>query len=161
MPFDPALPQENTLADAAQMRGQLNALNDKIDATPAGPPGPPGPQGDPGSQGPPFTSFMVDGVTTLNPGDNATVTANFDGNFVRIAFGIPRGATGADGAQGIPGEVSAQQLADGLAAALASAAANSSANTNAVATLDTPFADPAAEALRLKMNEMIAAMRRM
>jgi hypothetical protein len=32
MPFDPALPQENTLADAVQMRAQFNGLNDKIDA---------------------------------------------------------------------------------------------------------------------------------
>ncbi|MBL9114227.1 MAG: hypothetical protein JNJ83_04420 [Verrucomicrobiaceae bacterium] len=28
--FDPTLPQENTPADAAQMRDQLNALNDDI-----------------------------------------------------------------------------------------------------------------------------------
>jgi hypothetical protein len=28
--FDPTLPQENTPADAAQMRAQLNALNDDI-----------------------------------------------------------------------------------------------------------------------------------
>lgn len=30
MPFDPTLPQENTLVDAAQMRAQLNALNDDL-----------------------------------------------------------------------------------------------------------------------------------
>ena len=30
MPFDPSLPQENTLIDAVQMREQLNALNDDI-----------------------------------------------------------------------------------------------------------------------------------
>ena len=30
MPFDPSLPQENTLIDAVQMRQQLNALNDDI-----------------------------------------------------------------------------------------------------------------------------------
>ena len=32
MPFDPNQPQPHTLADAVQMRAQLNALNDKIDA---------------------------------------------------------------------------------------------------------------------------------
>ena len=32
MPFDPNLPQENTLADAAQMRDQLNALKALNDA---------------------------------------------------------------------------------------------------------------------------------
>lgn len=51
MPYDPNLPQENTLVDAAQMRGQLNGLKDLIDAVPAGPQGPQGPQGDPGPQG--------------------------------------------------------------------------------------------------------------
>lgn len=30
MPFDPNIPQENTLIDAVQMREQLNALNDDI-----------------------------------------------------------------------------------------------------------------------------------
>jgi hypothetical protein len=30
MPFDPNIPQENTLIDAVQMRAQLNALNDDI-----------------------------------------------------------------------------------------------------------------------------------
>lgn len=36
MPFDPSLPQENTLIDAAQMRDQLNGLNDTIAAGIAG-----------------------------------------------------------------------------------------------------------------------------
>ena len=52
------------------------------------------------------------------------------------------------------------QLNDAIATALASATANSSANTNAVATLDTPFADPDSESLRPKMNEMILNGRR-
>lgn len=30
MPFDPNIPQENTLIDAVQMRAQLNALNAEI-----------------------------------------------------------------------------------------------------------------------------------
>ena len=49
----------------------------------------------------------------------------------------------------------------GAATAKADAAqAASSNNTNAVATLDTPFADPDTEALRQKMNETLLAMRR-
>jgi hypothetical protein len=36
----------------------------------------------------------------------------------------------------------------------------SSNNSNAVATLDTPFADPDDEALRQKMNEILLTMRR-
>lgn len=53
MPFDPDLPQENTLADAAQMRAQLNALKELIDNIPAGPEGPQGPAGPSGSDGAP------------------------------------------------------------------------------------------------------------
>ena len=33
MPFDPSLPQENTLIDAGQMRDQLYGLNDAIAGT--------------------------------------------------------------------------------------------------------------------------------
>jgi len=196
MPFDPNLPQPNTLSDAVQMRAQLNGLKALIDAVPVGPQGPQGPpgppgmngtagspgaqgvqgpqgaQGDPGPQGPPFASAVVDGVTTLNPGDSATVSTSFDGSNVRFTFGIPRGATGADGAvgpqgndgpqgpqgpQGDPGEVTN--------AALAAAIAGTSANSNGVTTLDTPFTnDPPTladmEVLRAKLNELIAALRR-
>ena len=172
MAYNPALPADHTKATAAQMRAQVAGLNDKIDAIPAGPPGPPGPQGAP------FASAIVDTVTTLNPGDPASVTAGFDGTNVHFTFGIPRGATGSDGPpgaqgpqgndgaqgptgpQGPQGEVAAQQLTDGLAATLASAIANSSANTNSVPMLDTPFADPGLEALRQRANELIQVLRR-
>ena len=252
MPYDPTLPQEHTLIDAVQMRGQLNALKDLIDALPTitgavvdgvttlnpgdaasvtlsvldstlhfsfgippgqegqagqtggvGPTGPPfaqavvdgvlnlspgdlptvvatfdganvhflfglprGFDGNPGGQGPvgptgpQFTSFMVDGVNTLNPGDAATVQTNFDGSNVRFTFGIPRGFTGNDGgmgSQGPPGEVSNAQLTTAIN--------STSSNSNAVSTLDTPFAnDPPTladmETMRAKMNELITALRR-
>ena len=58
--FDPNLPQQNTLADAAQMRSQLNGLKDLIDAVPQGPPGPEGAQGPPGPEGPPGEVTQVD-----------------------------------------------------------------------------------------------------
>jgi len=236
--FDPALPQEGTPLDAAQMRSQFTSIKALIDAidsitaaqvdgtstlpagTPAtvnvsvvgselrftfglpqgqegpiGPPGPPfanavvdtvqtlnpgdpasagvtfdgtnvrfsfaiprgndggggpqGPQGNDGPQGPPFAQAVVDGVTTLAPGLPATVQTSFDGNNVRFTFGIPRGS---DGSNGAPGEVSNADLT--------SAISGTSANTNAVSTLDTGFADPDLEALRLKLNELILAGRR-
>ena len=121
MPFDPTLPQPGTEIDADQMRSQLNGLKALIDAVPAGPPGPPGNDGAPGQNGtngsdgsqgppgPPFASAVVDSVTTLNPGDAATVQTNFDGSNVRFQFGIPRGndgssgSNGNDGMQGPPG----------------------------------------------------------
>jgi hypothetical protein len=222
MPFDPNLPQENTLIDAAQMRTQLNGLHDLIVPGPAGPQGPqgiPGPQGVAGApgvqgeQGPPFAGVIVDGVATLPPGDAATVTANLvdvnvhlsfglpsgadgsdgapglpfaavdvvgvttlpagsdatvtavlSGDVVHLSFGLPKGADGADGtngtngsdgsngSDGAPGEVTNAQLD--------AAIAGTSANSNAVATLDTPMADPDSEALRQKFNEMLLAQRR-
>ena len=99
---------------------------------------------------------MVDQVNTLQPGENATVQANFDGNAIHFIFGIPRGADGQQGPPGPPGEVTES--------ALAGAIAGTSANTNAVATLDTAFSDPPAladlEAIRAKLNELIMALRR-
>jgi hypothetical protein len=59
-----------------------------------------------GPPGPPFANAVVDGVTTLPPGDNATVDVSFDGTNVHFSFGIPQGATG---------EGSAHQLDDAIA----------------------------------------------
>jgi len=119
-----------------------------------------GAQGGPGPQGPPFANAVVDSVTTLNPGDNATVQTSFDGSNVRFQFGIPRGFPGNDGgmgAQGQPGEVTNAQLS--------SAISGTSNNSNAVSMLDTPFAnDPPTladlELMRAKLNELINALRR-
>ena len=81
-------------------------------------------------------------MSTLNPGDNATVGVSFDGSNVRFQFGIPRGNDGSNGSDGAPGEVSQAQLDTAIR--------STSANTNAVSTLDTAFADPDLEAMRLK-----------
>ncbi len=62
------------------------------------------------------------------------------------------GYTGPQGDQGPPGEVTN--------AALANAIGGTSSNTNAVSTLDTPFADPDAEALRQAYNTLVLAARR-
>ena len=91
-------------------------------------------------------------MTTLNPGDPATVGVMFDGTNVRFTFGIPRGTDGSNGAQGAPGEISQAQLD--------SAIHGTSANTNSVSTLDSSFADPDMEAMRQKLNEMILNGRR-
>ena len=109
-----------------------------------------GPQG---PQGPSFANAVVDSVTTLNPGEPATVGVIFDGTNVRLTFGIPRGS---DGAMGLPGEVSQVDLNNAQLNTLS----QTSANSNAVATLDMPFADPDAEALRQAYNSLVAALRR-
>ena len=54
--------------------------------------------------------------------------------------------------QGPQGAVSLADLNDAIA--------GTSANTNAVATLDTPYADPVQEELRQKLNELILNGRR-
>jgi hypothetical protein len=111
-----------------------------------------GGQGPQGIQGPPFAQALVDGVTTLDPGQPATVQTNFDGSNVRFTFGIPRGNDGSNGNDGSPGEVSQAQLDNAIS--------GTSANTNSVGTLDSGFADADMESLRQKMNELISALRR-
>ncbi|MBL9130347.1 MAG: hypothetical protein JNG86_04060 [Verrucomicrobiaceae bacterium] len=121
-----------------------------------GGPGQDGGPGPVGPQGPPFAQAVVDGVTTLDPGQNATVTVSFDGNNVHFNFSIPRGDQGQQGPIGLPGEVSQTELNNGLANTLA----QTSANSNAVATLDTPMADPNDEALRQADTARVRALRR-
>jgi hypothetical protein len=136
--FDPNLPQENTPADAAQMRSQFNGLKALIDAIPAGPPGPEGPmgpagpQGEQGPQGP-------QGDPGGPPGPQG-----------------PEGPQGPAGPQGPPGEVTQTDLNNGLLNTLSQC----SNISNGVATLDNPFSDAEAEELRGKLNELINALRR-
>ena len=83
--FDPNLPQANTLADAVQMRAQFNGLNDKIDAIPG------------------ITSAVVDSVTTVGPGQPATVTVSVIGTVLHLSLALPEGQPGLQGLQGTPG----------------------------------------------------------
>lgn len=119
-----------------------------------GPEGPQGAQGPQGVPGPAFASVVVDSVTTLPAGADATVTVTYDGNTVHLALGLPRGADGP------AGEVSLAQLNAAMDSTLATAAGNSSANSNAVPTLDVPFIDPDMETLRQAFNTLVLALRR-
>jgi hypothetical protein len=158
-------------ADAATVGVSFDGSNVRFNfAIPRGNDGSQGPQGGSGSdggqgpqgiQGPPFAQAVVDSVTTLNPGDAATVGVSFDGSNVRFNFAIPRGNDGNNGANGndgsngsdgAPGEVTSVQLS--------SAISGTSNNTNGVSTLDSGFADADLEALRQKLNEMILNGRR-
>src|SRR5438132_1203736 len=100
MPFDPNLPLSSVNVQSAVLRGQFNALNDKIDATlvgpqgpqgaqgeAGGPQGPQGPQGDGGPQGP---QGPPGEVTTAQLNDTAnsvlaTAAANSSANTNAIA----------------------------------------------------------------------------
>lgn len=199
MPFDPAQPASNSALSSQVMRDQLTSLKALIDAIvniisaqvdsvttlnpgdPAtmsvsiinnelhfivaiprgndggqGMQGNPGSDGAPGAQGPPFALAVIDSVTTLAPGTPATVGVSFDGTNVHFAFGIPMGMQGPAGADGAPGEVTTAQLT----ADIATAVSGTSSNSNAIATLDTPFADPDAESMRQRFNELVLALRR-
>ena len=126
---------------------------------PAGNDGGQGPPGNDGAQGPPFAQAVVDSVTTLNPGDSASVSVVFDGSNVRFQFGIPRGFdgnNGSDGAQGQPGEVSQAQL---------DAAISGTSNTsNSVGTLgqsaDGGYNQNQMQDVLNKLDELINALRR-
>ena len=124
-----------------------------------GPPGQNGSDGNQGPQGPPFAQAVVDSVTTLDPGQPATVQTSFDGSNVRFTFGIPRGSDGMDGndgAQGPPGEVSQAQLTNAIS--------GTSANTNAVGTLnqnaDGNYNQQQMQDVLSKMDELIQTLRR-
>jgi hypothetical protein len=183
MPYDPNLPANNSPNSSAEMRSQLQGLQALIQP---GPPGPEGPQGPAGPQGPPIANAVVDATSNLPPGSLATVAVSLVGMDVHFTFGIPtgndgpqgttgspgsnggtgpegppgpQGAPGNDGApgpQGPPGDVNTAQLDT----AIAGAVAGTSNNSNAVLTLDVAFADPDSETLRLKLNELILALRR-
>jgi hypothetical protein len=208
MAFDPSLPANNSPVKAAELRGQFTALKALIDGTntlnpgenatvtssfdgsnvhftfgiPRGANGSDGGTGPQGPQGPPFANALIDSVSTLNPGDNATVSASFDGTNVRFSFGIPRGADGPQGGpgptgpDGAPGPQGPQGPAgsDGSAgptgpegptgppgevttAQINTALADTARNPTAVSDLDAS-ADLATTIS--KMNELIAALKR-
>ena len=155
--FDPNLPATGTDMVSAEMRSQFNGLKALIDAIvtvtaaqidgvttllpgeaasvglsvigntlhftfgiPRGDVGVQGQNGSDGAggpQGPPFANAVVDAVTTLNPGDPATVSVSFDGTNVHFSYGIPRcnnGTNGTDGGVGPPGPPFAQAVIDSV-----------------------------------------------
>jgi hypothetical protein len=161
--FDPTLPQAGTEIDAVQMRGQLNGLKDLIDAIQT------------------ISSAVVDGVSTVNPGDPAVVTLSVVGQALRFSFEIPQGSDGEQGPQGPQGEqgiqgyqgeqgtqgyqgpqgeVTLSQLDNAIAGVL-NVSSNSS---NGVSTLDQP-ADSSYNQMQMqavlgKLDELILALRR-
>src|SRR6266446_3451965 len=149
MSFDPNFPQENTIADAPMMRAQLLALNDKIESVPASD----------------MAAFLarLSAILRLNftgphvPNNPyaAGDVASFNDVVVRYVLALDDMASSPQISFPIPWPwiLIPIELGQMLAA-------GSSANSNAVATLDTPYADPAAEELRQKMNEILLAMRR-
>ena len=157
MPFDPTKPANGSPNSSAEMRGQLNGLKALIDAVPT------------------VTTAQVDAVTTLNPGDPATVGVSIMGSVLHLTFGIPQGVDGTqgndgpEGPQGIPGpagepgtpgppgEVTFADLTTELTN-------NTSANSNGVSTLNIFANDPPSQwdvqQIIDKLDELINALRR-
>ena len=156
MPFNPALPSDHSPLVSAEMRSQLTGLKALIDTNAT------------------ITAAQVDGVNTLGPGSPANVTVNVNSGTLHFIFDIPQGEPGPEGPQGPQGEPGppggppgpqgepGPAGADGEVtnAALDAAIAGTSNNSNGVNTLDDPFADPADEELRQKLNELINTLRR-
>ncbi|MDZ4404958.1 hypothetical protein [Prosthecobacter sp.] len=187
MPYDPALPANNSPLVSAEMRAQLNGLKDLINAIQT------------------ITAAQVDAVSTGNPGDPAVVTLNVDASTLRFTFIIPRGPegpagqAGQDGASGAgvtgavvdsvmtgnpgdPASVSASfdgslvrfnfSLPQGLqgppgevtSMQLSTAINGTSSNSNAVSTLALAVNDPPtqaeAQSIAHKLDELILALRR-
>ena len=120
-----------------------------------------------GPQGPPFASVLVDSVTTINPGDMATVQASFDGAAVHLSFGIPQGNDGQPGPigpTGLTGEVSAADLNAALLSTSESILQVTSGNSNAVDMLvisPAPAYDTTQQQQLIdKINQLIMALRR-
>jgi hypothetical protein len=142
MPFDPTKPANNSPNSSAEMRAQLNGLKSLIDALVT------------------VNAAQVDGVTTLPAGDPATVSVSVTGSTLHFTFSIPQGYSGAEGPQGVPGEVT---LAD-LNNAVLNVLNQSSANSNGVGTLAIGISDPPTQSevqqIANKLDELINALRR-
>lgn len=90
-------------------KGDTGAQGPQGEQGPKGDPGEPGPQGERGPAGG-ASSITVGSVTTLDPGEKATVTNSGSDVDVTLNFGIPQGPKGDPGAQGPQGEVGPQGL---------------------------------------------------
>jgi hypothetical protein len=130
-----------------------------IESIPAGPSGPQGIQGPQGVPGQPFATAVVEGVTTLTPGQQAWVSSSFDGTDVHLTFGIPEGYSGAQGPQGEPGpqspagEVTYAQLSSAIAAT----AANPSSISPLYITISDPPTQSEVQQILSRMNDLISA----
>ena len=130
-----------------------------------------GVQGEQGNPGPPFAQAVIDGVTTLDPGQPATVSCWFDGSNVHFAFGIPRGV---DGQQGPPGEQGIQGIqgeqgppgppGEVTSAQLAAAISGTALNPANVQPLSITISDPPTQSevqqMLDRMNLLITALYR-
>ena len=145
MPYDPNIPQAGTEIDAVQMRAQFNGLKDLIDAIAT------------------LNAAVVDGVTTLPPGDPATVFLSLTGSTMHFTFGIPQGDVGPQGQQGpqgLPGEVTQSDLDNAVLNMLGQSSNNSNGVGNLSMNADPAYDQNQMQAVMVKLDELINALRR-
>lgn len=135
MPYDPAQPANNSALSSQVMRNQFTGIKDLIDAMVS------------------ITAAQVDGVTTLNPGEDATVTVSITGTTLHLTFGIPQGD---EGLVGPPGEVTLTDLTNAIN--------GTSSNSNTISMLGMTVSDPPTQAemqtIANKLDELINTLRR-
>jgi hypothetical protein len=149
--FDPNLPQENTVADAAQMRSQFNGLKALIDAVPAGPPGPEGAQGPAGPAGPEGPMGATGPEGPQGPQGDPGGPPGPEG---------PAGPQGPVGPQGPPGEVTQTDLNNTAQSLLSQSSANSNGVNTLGLTADGTYNQSQIQDLINKVDELINALRR-
>ena len=142
MPFDPTKPANNSPNSSAEMRAQLNGLKALIDAMAS------------------VSAAVVDGVTTLPPGDPATVSLSLTGTTMHFTFGIPQGHDGQQGPQGLPGEVSQADLSNAVLNMLGQSSNNSNGVGSIAMNADVNYDHNQLQAVINKLDELINALRR-
>jgi hypothetical protein len=140
--FDPTYPPTNALIESAPLRGQFNSLKALIDAMAS------------------VNAAVVDGVTTLPPGDPATVTLNVVANTLHFTFGIPQGNDGQQGPQGLPGEVSQADLSNAMLNTLSECSNNSNGVGSIAMNVDPDYSQNQVQQIVDKLEELIQALRR-
>ena len=145
MPFDPTYPPTNALIESAPLRAQFNGLKDLIDAIAS------------------INAAVVDGVTTLPPGDPAAVFLSLTGSTMHFTFGIPQGDVGPQGQQGpqgLPGEVTQSDLDNAVLNMLGQSSNNSNGVGNLSMNADPAYDQNQMQAVMVKLDELINALRR-
>lgn len=94
--FDPNIPATNAEATSAMFRGQFQGLKALIDAVSG------------------VTGAVVDSVTTLPSGSQATVSVSVVGTELHLSFGIPQGVQGQAGQEGAQGPPFANAVVDAV-----------------------------------------------
>ena len=146
--FNPAVPEDHSLIEAAPLRDQFNSLKSLIDAVPG------------------VTSAVVTEVTTLPPEDLASASVTLVEDQLRFTFGITQGQKGdtgepgPTGGEGPPGEVSTQQLNEAMSTVLYESSHNSNTVANNLPPAPEFYEQNQMQALLDKVTELITALRR-